>query len=378
MAPLQDSLNLAIVIIPKVTGSISMIASAFITRSVIQKWRKRGLASLPMKSRLVLSMSVADIGSSIFGHILGTWLVPASIDGNPPLAAGNQATCNMQSFLFEFLLGAGCFSNLFLAISYWLLICRGKTEKTLKQWKYQIIFLGFPWVYGISTNAPKSLFAKNSPPAYKNLWFCQATSGDDIVELAYAVIWCISILMLFFCVGSLTRFVYKTERKTDKYRISREERITREKTLQVSRQGIYYVISVLVIFIPLYVYMFVENLPPWFFIFLAIVYPSQGTLNALVYFRPKYIADQHSGRVEKRSSIVSIMNALDITTPEFNLPASLADSVYRSTHRRRSTFSVDVRKEPEPEPNRCDYKQQHDCVMSGVMEESMGKGVSVG
>mmetsp|Transcript_33283 Transcript_33283/g.68444 ORF Transcript_33283/g.68444 Transcript_33283/m.68444 type:complete len:222 (+) Transcript_33283:239-904(+) len=205
MAPLQDSLNLAIVIIPKVTGSISMIASAFITRSVIQKWRKRGLASLPMKSRLVLSMSVADIGSSIFGHILGTWLVPASIDGNPPLAAGNQATCNMQSFLFEFLLGAGCFSNLFLAISYWLLICRGKTEKTLKQWKYQIIFLGFPWVYGISTNAPKSLFAKNSPPAYKNLWFCQATSGDDIVELAYAVIWCISILMLFFCVGSLTR-----------------------------------------------------------------------------------------------------------------------------------------------------------------------------
>ncbi len=113
-----------------------------------------------------------------------------------------------QNRIYSSLLRLLCFTlNYFID---WLLICREKSESSLKQWKYQIIFLGFPWIYGVSTNAPKSLFASNSPPAYKNLWFCQATSGDDIVELAYAVIWCISILILLFCVGSLIRvsFVY--------------------------------------------------------------------------------------------------------------------------------------------------------------------------
>ncbi len=65
------------------------------------------------------------------------------------------------------------------------------------------------------------------------------------------------------------------------------------------------------------------------------------------------------------------MNALDISAPEYNLPASVGDALSRSTHRRRGTVIVEERIESEPGPNRCNYQQQRDFAMSDIMEESM-------
>ncbi len=120
----NEGVYFAAVIAAKVSGSLSMIGSGLIIYDVILRWRRqREQRYLPIKQRIILSMSIADLTSSFIVHLLGTWMVPKGevfIFGETipiPLAAGSEVTCNIQAFVWDVCILAGCSSNATLAIT---------------------------------------------------------------------------------------------------------------------------------------------------------------------------------------------------------------------------------------------------------------------
>jgi len=109
--------ELALAITPKVSGSLSIIGSILIIRDVIKHWRSssgHNHHQISATSRVLLSMSIADIGSSFFAHFLSTWMVPPSDDINIALAEGNETTCTIQAFTYELFFYAAIWSILSL------------------------------------------------------------------------------------------------------------------------------------------------------------------------------------------------------------------------------------------------------------------------
>mmetsp|Transcript_22470 Transcript_22470/g.47109 ORF Transcript_22470/g.47109 Transcript_22470/m.47109 type:complete len:168 (-) Transcript_22470:370-873(-) len=122
----------------------------------------------------------------------------------------------------------------------------------------------------------------------------------------------------------LIKFVCTLERKTDTYRRNRE---TREKSIQVTKQGIWFILAYMAALMPAVVTIISEDLPRNFSIFVACAYPMQGAFNALVYFRPKYISERQkmASRSDRRESRVSsILKTLSITPPKRSSASSNA------------------------------------------------------
>ncbi len=120
----NEEVYFATVIAAKVSGSLSMLGSGLIIRDVMTRLRRRRQQQyLPIKQRIILGMSIADLFSSFVVHFLGTWMVPkgnVTILGETfpiPLAAGNEVTCNIQAFAWDLFILAGCSSNATLALA---------------------------------------------------------------------------------------------------------------------------------------------------------------------------------------------------------------------------------------------------------------------
>mmetsp|Transcript_26708 Transcript_26708/g.55055 ORF Transcript_26708/g.55055 Transcript_26708/m.55055 type:complete len:352 (-) Transcript_26708:477-1532(-) len=327
----NEKIYLAKVIAAKTSGSISMIGSGFIIRDVMLRWQRRKEHQfLPIVHRIILSMSIADLFTSCFVHILGTWMVPK---GNVtmldesfliPLAAGNETTCNAQAFIWDLFTLAGCCSNAMLAVTYWLVVCRKKSEKQLNKWKWQFPLLWLPWLLGL---AYSFIFVVGFGfYSLNGAWFCGAYVSDDIpwrnwmlAAIAGIInVWIILMMVL------LIKFVCTLERKTDTYRRNRE---TREKSIQVTKQGIWFILAYMAALMPAVVTIISEDLPRNFPIFVACAYPMQGAFNALSYFRPKYISERQkmASRSDRRESRVSsILKTLSITPPKRSSASSNA------------------------------------------------------
>ena len=121
----SEQLAKAIAILPKISGSLSLIGSFFIARNVYRKWRgQRSNEHLPATIRAVANMTIADMGSSFWAHFMGTWMMPSEYADAQnedlhykPFAAGNQATCTAQAFLQTFFVFTGGWCNAFLALT---------------------------------------------------------------------------------------------------------------------------------------------------------------------------------------------------------------------------------------------------------------------
>lgn len=84
-----------VVILPKITGMISVISSAILAKLMISSPNKKPY------HRLLLNISFADILSSSIVHVAGSWLMP---QGTAPLSRGNLATCDAQGFLVQIII----------------------------------------------------------------------------------------------------------------------------------------------------------------------------------------------------------------------------------------------------------------------------------
>ncbi len=89
-------------------------------------------------------------------------------------------------------------------------------------------------------------------------------------------------------------------------------------TTQVTQQGIWFIVAFMVTWIPSIIAILLDDiLPEPSVIFLACLFPLQGLFNAIVYFRPKYIAERQrmiSDSDRRGSRASTVMNTLKIPT----------------------------------------------------------------
>ncbi|KAL7460745.1 hypothetical protein ACHAXS_001189 [Conticribra weissflogii] len=321
----REESYLAKVIAAKISGFFSMIGSGLIIRDVILRWRRRKEKQfLPIVPRMILSMSVADFFTSFFVHFIGTWMVQKGdvtiLDETfpIPLATGNDTTCKIQAFIWSLFTLAGISTNATLATAYWLLVCKEKKEIELYKWKWQIPLLWFPWLIGV---ADSFIFMIGFGfYGHNNAWFCGSFLSVESPhrdwrngELA-AIVGVINILIISM-MAMLIKFVHTLEKKSDTYRRNGE---TRQNTIQVTHQGIFFILSYMAAMIPAIIPIIINALPEPYIIFVSCIHPLQGAFNALVYFRPKYIAERQkmASRSNLRASrLSSILITLNVSLP---------------------------------------------------------------
>jgi len=312
--------ELALAITPKVSGSLSIIGSILIIRDVVKHWQSSsGHHQISATSRVLLSMSIADLGSSFFAHFLSTWMVPPSDDINIALAEGNETTCTIQAFTYELFFYAAIWSYSLLAVAYWLTICRQKNEDTLRNWKYQLLLIGLPWIIGLISAIPKVILGQAS---YNGYWWCELSEGQRVDNIPDQISIVICFILVVFSLCSLIRFVYLREKKMDQFTFTSDQIVNREKTIQVTYQGLFY-ISVYLVIAAVSIPITIDSLKlsNGYVIFWSVLFPLQGFGNFLVYFRPRYVRIRQSelnNGTGRGGRVASVLHTVGISTRNMN------------------------------------------------------------
>lgn len=329
----------ALAIIPKFSGALSMIGSAFIFQHIIRSPKRRGL----VYHRLLLMMSLSDfIGSSMF--FLSTWPIPK---GTPGVygAMGTTETCTAAGFFNHGSALTTPMYNASLAIYYVLVIRYGFKEAQVKQ--VEPLFHAIPLAAGWGTaiaSLPMKLFnsanwlcwiAPHPPGCLDSHTYGETTCerGDNawIYRWAflYAEVWTIFI---FISIAMFMVYlkVLSTERAVDKYRRganSKEE--SRKQSRKVANQAMLYVGAFYMTWIFGTVTRLVQLTQDGkiyfpIIIMMTIFFPLQGFFNCIVYLRPRYMRytqkhpDQGIGQVVARgfNDLRQGMSVLRATTKD--------------------------------------------------------------
>jgi hypothetical protein len=127
------------------SGSISLVASILLSMHILRS--HHGLSTT--YHRLVFGLSSCDIMSSL-AFTLSSIAVPKEMDYLVPLAIGNNATCDAQTFLMYFGISAGCLYNCSICFYYLAIITFGKKDDYIRR-KFE------PWFHIISVSIPLAL-----------------------------------------------------------------------------------------------------------------------------------------------------------------------------------------------------------------------------
>lgn len=139
--PWSDEERRLLSVIPHVTGSLSILGSAFIIYDVASD-RKKWTSPY---HRLLFAMGVVDFVSS-FATSLST--IPMPYDSGP-LSYGNDATCKLQGFFVHFNIASPLY-NLVLSIYFLLTVSFKWTREDVKK-KAEIWLHGLPIVWSFTT-----------------------------------------------------------------------------------------------------------------------------------------------------------------------------------------------------------------------------------
>jgi hypothetical protein len=89
------ALERSLVILPKISGTLSCIGSGLLARHIA----KKGFKDVSLTSRMLFGISIVDIIGSFFAYVLGSWMAPRN---TLTYSAGNTATCSFQGFVLVF------------------------------------------------------------------------------------------------------------------------------------------------------------------------------------------------------------------------------------------------------------------------------------
>lgn len=235
-AQLTHSQKLVLAIMPKVSGSLSLICSCLIVASILLSPKKRNR----VYHRLILGISLCDVSNSIF-YGLSTWPIP-SVSGYL-WATGTENTCILQGFFIQFGISTSIFNGS-LAIYYLLFFQYDWRERHFR--KYEIFLYGLPILWGVGTaiiGLPLRLFNN------ANLWCwiapfpssCAANPETCIRGanstwyrwgLYYIPLWAMIILVTYSQVIVISKVketlrLYKTEDKDESERNSAAKQQTK-------------------------------------------------------------------------------------------------------------------------------------------------------
>ena len=224
----QSALWVTMAILPKVTGIISLISSAFIIQHVIRDRKRRS----QVYHRLLLGMSISDFFGS-FTSFLSTWPIPR---GGACLAAGTKATCTAQGFFFQITTLCTPTYNISLSIYYLLMIVKGWRESRVK--KIEKYLHALPICLGFGT-AFASLGLKIYNSAGFFCWIGNDYNGIYRLAFMYAEVWAMMIF-LPICMTIIYFHVLKQEKKLDRYSASFAQK-KRKQSKKIRNQAFLYV-----------------------------------------------------------------------------------------------------------------------------------------
>eukprot|EP00588_Corethron_pennatum_P010925 CAMPEP_0194268618 /NCGR_PEP_ID=MMETSP0169-20130528/2914_1 /TAXON_ID=218684 /ORGANISM="Corethron pennatum, Strain L29A3" /LENGTH=89 /DNA_ID=CAMNT_0039009915 /DNA_START=290 /DNA_END=556 /DNA_ORIENTATION=+ len=84
--------EMSLVIIPKITGVISIFSSIAIIRDLLKGPRAK---LEQMTSKVLIAMNISDLLCTAIVPVAGTWFVPK---GTSFWSAGNEHTCDLQGW----------------------------------------------------------------------------------------------------------------------------------------------------------------------------------------------------------------------------------------------------------------------------------------
>lgn len=297
----------AVVIVPKITATLSITGSSLIVRDVLLRKENRRRRLKITTTLIVTFMSILDVIYSIVVHFLGTWMIPreTGVWG----AAGNQGTCTFQGFISSFLAGATTALNTTLAVTYVLVVRFGWKDDRLRKPHMSFVLLGVPvlasigftiwplmdqalnWDGGYAchiTAAPLGCSESGVP------YPCERGTPAKIREMRLAgSIW-VMVCFAIIVISTLNLYctVLQKERATDRYAVNESQR-NRRHSKRVAMQGIWYAGSFFLTYISYCIIIILQfgNKPIqyWLLIMHAICGPLQGFWNAVVYFRTRFI-----------------------------------------------------------------------------------------
>jgi hypothetical protein len=146
-----------ITIVQRTMGTISLLGSTYVIQKVLRNERKRNHTF----HRLMVGLSISDILSSFFTHMLSTAPIPK---GYHVLAVGNVFTCDVQGFITGMCGAVSLFYNCSLA-TYYLVQFKynwtNKRIKVLEKWLHVV-----PWSMGLVFAFPGLVFKTYGPTGF--------------------------------------------------------------------------------------------------------------------------------------------------------------------------------------------------------------------
>jgi len=318
----------SIVIIPKITGMMSILGSIAIIRDLLNGPRAK---LEQITSKVLIAMNISDLLCTSILHVIGTWFAPK---GTGFWSAGNEHTCDMQGWSLALFYQYALVYNAACSIVFLLIVRYSWNEEDFRKWSYVILcsppvlvtLLCIPFLrYYKYMNYAGSWICNfvPSPPR------CNVTPGMECNEdnlgiyTYYQMIrTCVLLLSTSIIIYACVR-LFLVARRSDEsmlaYRSSTRSNYATSNRVAVS--GLFYSGGNLLVVLPVINY-FIGNLAKvngasffWTFVDLhtAIFCPLQGFLNALVYFRPKYLEYKEVKRKEKVARAANL--ALNPTSP---------------------------------------------------------------
>ncbi|KAL7527032.1 hypothetical protein ACHAWF_002008 [Thalassiosira exigua] len=299
-----SALEKSIAIIPKVGGTLSMVASTFIVRDVALRWRS-SRRSVPLTSAVVGCISVADWLYAFFGAFLSTWMAPS--DSGHYLASGNARTCAAQGFIVTLTVGASMSYYAALMLLYWLIVRFRWTDGDMGGLGLQLSFTLPPFIIALCVAIPP-LFLGGGMYNDSGIFACflapypldcednpevDCVRGEGAWEY-WEGFWLYNLVCNVIIVASVCLLictVLKQERTTDKYLVKGQKKM-RESTMATFWQGMRYMGAFMLSYLSLYIFSFYRLrrlVPPAPFVYIHLVLiPLLGFFNSFVYFHPSY------------------------------------------------------------------------------------------
>lgn len=353
-----STFEVASAIIPKVGGSLSLIACTFIMRDVSTKWHRK--RSVSLASVLIFCISIADWLYSLFCCFLSTWMAPvghSTLHGQPIfLAAGNTQSCTAQGFISTLALSASMSYYATLMVFYWMSVHYSWSEAKTK--KYRWYFILPPAIIAFGVALPPLFYEMYN---FGGLYSCFIASYPADCEftpehncergegalLYHDIYWVYGMFLLIIIIIFVCLLIYKVfsqERKHDKY-LTKGQSKRRINTRKTIWQGMRYVGAFALAYFSLYIitiYRWLNKVPPICIGYLVMILPPLlGLFNSFVYFRPRFIAYRENN--VDSSWISALGNVFDINLDYLSESSSRMSKRLSSISRRSIAGTIGSR-----------------------------------
>ena len=169
----------------------------------------------------------------------------------------------------------------------------------------------------------------------------ECTSGEhaSAISLCYTAILLIANMIIIAAILVLIHSVFFQERKMDRYSVALSDN-TRALTKKTAWQGFWYTFAFALAWWPWIIAKILDVVSGShsvaLFYIVAVTYPLQGLYNALLYFRPRYMADRERNAQDSRRSTISRI----LYAP--SLPRLTITSLTRDNPQQESKIATDV------------------------------------